>query len=118
MSTYMINDKKVDGSDPIAFINNPKRPGKKAHARYSAYENVTTLDEYFDVMADYEQDGAPLKQAVMKADLRYDEMKGYLYLVDEEPTAEDLEDEDIEVGLNIEEIDAQINELTFDETDV
>lgn len=84
MTTYVINGTKIEDTDTIAYRPNPKRSSKKAWARYEAYQEATSLEEYFSVMEEFEQDGQPLKKAVMLADLRYDLEKGFLYLVTEE----------------------------------
>ena len=100
MTQLVINGTKLDTTeDLIAYRPNPKRQGKKAWARYEAYQEVTTLDEYFEVMSEYEQDGQPLKRAVMLADLRYDLEKGHLYIVEDvEEEAEPELKEEIQFG--------------------
>ena len=73
MSDYIINDTKVETDEQLHYIANPKRAGKKAHARYELYKEATTLEEYFAIIDENE-----IKRAVAKADLRYDLSKGYL----------------------------------------
>ncbi len=70
--THTINGTKVEDGFTIEFIANPKRSGFKAHGRYEIYQSATTIEEYIEL--------ADKKYA--KADLRYDEAKGYLTIFD------------------------------------
>lgn len=76
--SYVINTFKVEDDTRIEYAPNPKRNGSKAHARYEIYSQATTVREYLDLM----QDDEVRKYA--KADLRYDEEKGYLKIFDED----------------------------------
>lgn len=64
-----INGVNVSDTCRIECAPNPKRPGSKAHDRYAAYAESTTVKEYLD-------------NGGLKADLRYDQNKGYLKVLD------------------------------------
>jgi hypothetical protein len=64
-----INGHNVSNECRIKMSPNPKRVGSKAHERYAEYEHTTTVGEY-------------LEAGGLKADLRFDQSKGYLELVD------------------------------------
>lgn len=72
--SVVINGVKADIATAIEFAANPKRVGKKAHARYEEYMTCTTLGEYLQT--------ADPKYA--KADLRYDHEHGYLTFVEDD----------------------------------
>lgn len=78
MNTYVINGSKIESTESISYVANPKRAGKNAHARYEQYQEASTLEEYFAIV-----EAAETKKAVAMADLRYDLNKGYLKIVDE-----------------------------------
>jgi len=65
----VLKGKKVSSDDVLEYKSNPKREGSNAHGRYSAYEEATTLDEYFEM--------APEKKFA-RADLRFDWEHGHL----------------------------------------
>lgn len=82
----------VEGPKPLANVNghyvfdntrlawtttsNPKRPSGKAHTRFAAYMGKSTVAEY-------------LEAGGTMADLKYDNMKGYInFEVAETPAAE------------------------------
>jgi len=64
----LVNAVKVGDDDTLKFKPNPKRPGFKAHARYEAYQNATTLEEYLKLN----------EGKYARPDLRYDEEHGHL----------------------------------------
>lgn len=70
----LINGHKVNEETTLEFVPNPKRPGFKAHARYAAYQEATTIEEFFKIA----EEGGFRKYAT--ADLRYDEEHGHLKL--------------------------------------
>lgn len=70
----IINYKECEMDTTISYKPNPKRNGSKAYTRYKVYSKATTLQMYFDICIEHKYNSH------MRADLRYDEEKGYLVL--------------------------------------
>ena len=64
-----INGLNVSVECRIECVPNPKRAGSKAHERYETYAMSTTVGEY-------------LANGGLKADLRYDNNKGFLRVME------------------------------------
>lgn len=64
----VLKAKKVTSEDVLMYKPNPKREGTNAHARYAAYEEVETLDDYFEAA----------EKKFARADMRYDWEHGHL----------------------------------------
>lgn len=64
-----INGINVADACKIDVKPNPKRAGSKAFARYALYESAKTVGEY-------------LRNGGIKADLRYDQSKGHLVILE------------------------------------
>ena len=67
-----VNGTMIDDTMTLTYASNPKRVGFKAYDRYELYSTCTTLSAYIDVA----------EKQYAKADLRYDESKGYLIITD------------------------------------
>ncbi len=72
--SIQINGFNIEDESKIEFKSNPKRPGFKAFERYEEYQKSTTLTEYLAVA----------EKKYSKADLRFDEEKGFLKIFDSE----------------------------------
>ncbi len=70
--SILINGVKVEKDMVLSYVNNPKRAGFKAHARYELYKSAESIEEYMEICEDN------IKYA--KPDLRYDEEHGYLLI--------------------------------------
>ncbi len=81
--SIQINGFSIEDDMKIEFVSNPKRPGFKAHTRYEEYQKSTNLVEYFDTA----------EKKYSKADLRFDEEKGFLKIFDAEGTQINLIEE-------------------------
>lgn len=75
----VINGVKIGDETEFVFTANPKRPGFKAHARYTVYGEAKNLKEYLDSFDG--QEGMEKKYAL--ADLRYDVEHGHLKLLED-----------------------------------
>lgn len=72
--SIQVNGFNIEDDSVIEFKPNPKRPGFKAHSRYEEYQKSTSLADYLAI-AD---------KKYSKADLRFDEEKGFLKIFDSE----------------------------------
>ena len=64
----VLKGKKVTSEDVLMYKPNPKREGSMAHGRYGAYEEVETLEAYFECA----------EKKFARADLRFDWEHGHL----------------------------------------
>ena len=69
-----INSTRVYTDTPIRYIDNPKRVGKKSWLRYEMYQHCETIGEYLSIT----------DKKYSKPDLRYDLMKGFLIIEDDD----------------------------------
>lgn len=74
--SILINGVKLEKDMVMSYVDNPKRSGFKAHARYELYKNAASIEEYMEICE------GDIKYA--KPDLRYDEEHGYLLIHDAE----------------------------------
>jgi len=82
---YVVNGNKINDDTMIELKPNPKRAGSMAHDRYGIYMEAVTVAELKELNPNY-----------FMADMRYDNMKGFLTFLEE---AEDKTEEVIEVEL-------------------
>jgi len=69
--SLVINGIKVEDDTKLVYKSNPKRKGFMAYDRYEVYSFAQTLAEYLDMS----------ESKYAKADLRFDNEKGYLEFV-------------------------------------
>jgi len=82
----LVNAVKITSDCTLEYKANPKRSGCKAWTRYEGYQAATTIDEYMEITTD--QDGK-----YGYADLRYDEAKGFLKVMNADGEQINLKEE-------------------------
>jgi len=69
---YVVNGNKINDNTMIELKPNPKRAGSMAHERYGIYMEAATVAELRELNPNY-----------FMADMRYDNMKGFLTFLEE-----------------------------------